>query len=74
MRPISSEALKPRSCPNAACKCHIGYAFMPEMEFAGLFGDSLAHRIPQRSLDNGDKQYVDWRHVLSPRPFTLTRP
>jgi hypothetical protein len=41
-------ALKPRPCPNASCVCHIGYAFMPEMNFASLFGDSLAHRIALR--------------------------
>jgi MoaA/NifB/PqqE/SkfB family radical SAM enzyme len=42
------QTLKPRPCPNAACVCHIGYAFMPEMGFDRLFGESLAHRIALR--------------------------
>jgi organic radical activating enzyme len=46
--PDFDAALKPRPCPNAACVCHIGYAFMPELAFGELFGESLAHRIPLR--------------------------
>jgi hypothetical protein len=56
--PDFEEALSPRPCPNAACKCHIGYAFMPGIGFAGLFGDSLAHRLPRRSLSVADARRV----------------
>lgn len=52
--PGFDEALKQRVCPNAVCKCHIGYAFMSDMAFGDLFGDSLAHRIPARSLRRED--------------------
>jgi hypothetical protein len=41
-------------CPNATCVCHIGYAFMPKLDFESLFGQSMAHRIPFRSLSRED--------------------
>jgi hypothetical protein len=49
-------ALRPRPCPNAACVCHIGYAFMPELNFQSLFGRDLAHRIPCRPLVREDSR------------------
>ncbi|MBC8139631.1 MAG: radical SAM protein [Fibrella sp.] len=37
-------ALRPRSCPNDTCGCHIGYIHMPELGLYPVFGDGLLER------------------------------
>jgi len=38
--------LRPRLCPNAACKCYIGYVNLAELELGRIYGDGLLERIP----------------------------
>ncbi|HEY1123032.1 MAG TPA: STM4011 family radical SAM protein [Haloferula sp.] len=38
--------LRPRSCPNAACKCHIGYVNLTELALDRIYGEGLLERIP----------------------------
>lgn len=42
--PDFDDALKPRPCPAASCRCHIGYAHMPHLRFRELFGTGLLER------------------------------
>jgi hypothetical protein len=42
--PDFDDALTPRPCPLAQCRCHIGYAHMPHLGFRGLFGAGLLER------------------------------
>jgi len=44
-----SEILKPRSCTNETCGCHIGYVHMPHLKMDEVFGESLLERIPRSS-------------------------
>lgn len=37
-------ALRPRPCPAASCRCHIGYAHMPHLGYRDLFGEGLLER------------------------------
>ena len=37
----------PAPCPNAECRCHVGYIHMPHLRGEALFGDGLLERIPQ---------------------------
>jgi len=39
-------ALRPRTCPNATCGCHIGYVHLGRLRQAIVYGDSLLERIP----------------------------
>ncbi len=45
-----AESLKPRSCVNATCGCHIGYVHLPHLELAQVFGDGLLERVPATPL------------------------
>ncbi|MBX2799983.1 MAG: STM4011 family radical SAM protein [Myxococcales bacterium] len=38
--------LKPRTCPNAQCRCHIGYTHLPHLGLYETYGDGLMARIP----------------------------
>lgn len=38
--------LRPRACPNATCKCHIGYVHLEELGLYERYGDGLMARIP----------------------------
>jgi MoaA/NifB/PqqE/SkfB family radical SAM enzyme len=40
------EKLRPRACPNAACKCYIGYVNLAELELDRIYGKGLLERIP----------------------------
>jgi hypothetical protein len=40
------DCLKPRTCPAAACGCHIGYIHRPVLKLNGLYGEGLLERIP----------------------------
>lgn len=42
--PDFEDALVARPCPAPACRCHIGYAHMPELGFRALFGDGFLER------------------------------
>lgn len=44
--PDFAQALVPRSCTNAECRCHIGYVHMPELKLDEHFGEGLLERIP----------------------------
>ncbi|MEW6281723.1 MAG: STM4011 family radical SAM protein [Candidatus Eremiobacterota bacterium] len=44
--PDWESALRPRTCPNETCGCHIGYVHMPELRLEEVFGDGLLERIP----------------------------
>lgn len=39
--------LKPRTCPNKTCECHIGYIHMPDLDLYSLYGAGILERIPQ---------------------------
>jgi sulfatase maturation enzyme AslB (radical SAM superfamily) len=39
-------ALKPRTCTNATCGCHIGYIHMPKLDLYSVYGEGLLERIP----------------------------
>jgi MoaA/NifB/PqqE/SkfB family radical SAM enzyme len=41
-------ALRPRSCPNAVCGCHIGYVNLSRLNQARIYGAGLLERIPER--------------------------
>jgi hypothetical protein len=41
-----SDALRPRSCPNATCGCHIGYVHLRELKLHEVYGDGLMERVP----------------------------
>jgi MoaA/NifB/PqqE/SkfB family radical SAM enzyme len=40
-----AEMLRPRTCPNAVCRCHIGYVHLPELELYQVYGEGLMERI-----------------------------
>jgi MoaA/NifB/PqqE/SkfB family radical SAM enzyme len=40
------ECLRPRTCTNATCGCHIGYVHRPELNLYALFGENVLERIP----------------------------
>ncbi len=44
--PEFEQALRPRSCSIAACRCHIGYVHLEHLRLDALFGDGLLERIP----------------------------
>lgn len=44
--PAFIDALQPRACTAQACRCHIGYVHMPELDLDDLFGEGLLERIP----------------------------
>lgn len=41
------QALRPRACSNASCRCHIGYVHMDELGLRHVFGEGLLERIPE---------------------------
>lgn len=42
--PAFEEALTPRNCPAAYCRCHIGYSHLKDLDLRGLFGDGFLER------------------------------
>jgi hypothetical protein len=42
------DALRPRSCPNQTCGCHIGYVHLRPLNLYGVFGDGLMERVPSK--------------------------
>lgn len=44
--PDFEKALRPRPCPNAECRCHIGYVHMPHLELYDVFEGGVLERIP----------------------------
>lgn len=42
--------LAPRPCPNAECRCFIGYAHLERLDLEAVFGDGLLERIPRPEL------------------------
>lgn len=42
--------LRPATCTNATCGCHIGYVHLPELGLHDVFGDGLPERVPRRPL------------------------
>jgi MoaA/NifB/PqqE/SkfB family radical SAM enzyme len=41
-----ARAPSPPTCPNATCKCHIGYVHLEHLELYSVYGDGLMARIP----------------------------
>lgn len=41
--------LAPRRCPNAVCRCHIGYVHLPALDLYRVYGRGLMERIPERA-------------------------
>lgn len=39
--------LRPRTCPNATCRCHIGYVHLENIDLYRAYGDGLMARIPE---------------------------
>jgi MoaA/NifB/PqqE/SkfB family radical SAM enzyme len=44
------EALRPRSCANQTCDCHIGYVHLEELRLSEVFGDGVLERVPARKI------------------------
>lgn len=42
--PDFENALKPRNCTTAYCRCHIGYSHLKDLEMRALFGDGFLER------------------------------
>ncbi len=42
------EALRPRPCTVAVCRCHIGYSHLEELDLTGLFGRGFLERRPDK--------------------------
>ncbi|MFK7768154.1 MAG: STM4011 family radical SAM protein [Mariniblastus sp.] len=43
-------ALKPRTCTNQTCGCHIGYVHMNERRLYDVFGEGLMERVPVEKI------------------------
>lgn len=41
------QALKPRTCSNQNCRCHIGYVHMPHLGLDTTFQEGILERIPE---------------------------
>ena len=44
-QPLES-LLRPRGCPNAECRCHIGYVHLDRLGLRQVYGQGLLERIP----------------------------
>lgn len=44
------KVLKPRTCPNQYCDCHIGYVHLNDLELDEIFGEGILERIPMQFL------------------------
>jgi len=49
--PAFEQALRPRPCSGEACRCHIGYVHMRDLDLYTLFGDGVLERIPALTPD-----------------------
>lgn len=52
--PDWQSALKPRTCTNETCGCHIGYVHMPSLGLDRVFGEGILERIPVGPLKYSD--------------------
>jgi MoaA/NifB/PqqE/SkfB family radical SAM enzyme len=52
--PLFDDALRPRPCSGDACRCHIGYVHMRDLDLYSLFGDGVLERIPAFPVDRGE--------------------
>lgn len=43
-------ALGPRPCPNATCRCHIGYVHLEPLGLDAVYGEGLLERVPRPGL------------------------
>ncbi len=41
-----AEKLRPRTCPNEVCGCHIGYVHLEDMKLDAVYGEGILERIP----------------------------
>ena len=48
--PDFEQCLKPRTCTNAVCGCHIGYVHLEDLGLGDVFTDGLIERIPYEAL------------------------
>lgn len=48
------QALRPRPCPNADCRCHIGYVHLAHLQLDAVFGDGILERIPAYVSKSGE--------------------
>jgi hypothetical protein len=49
--PAFEDVLQPRRCNADACRCHIGYVHMRDLDLYTLFGDGVLERIPALAPD-----------------------
>jgi hypothetical protein len=40
------DALRPRTCPNSTCGCHIGYIHLRDLHLHDVYGEGLMERVP----------------------------
>jgi MoaA/NifB/PqqE/SkfB family radical SAM enzyme len=52
--PAFEQVLRPRPCSGDACRCHIGYVHMRDLDLYALFGSGILERIPAIPPDRDD--------------------
>jgi MoaA/NifB/PqqE/SkfB family radical SAM enzyme len=52
--PDFDDALRPRACSVAVCRCHIGYVHMDDLDLYRLFGRGVLERIPGGPVQRDD--------------------
>jgi hypothetical protein len=63
-------ALRPSSCTNQTCGCHIGYVHMPSLGLYEVFGDGVLERIPKQAMSAS----LTARQIEGPVSNDTTRP
>ena len=48
--PAFEEALKPRDCSAAYCRCHIGYSHLKDLDLRNLFGEGFLERRAPKGI------------------------
>lgn len=48
-QPGFEQALQPRPCTAATCRCHIGYVHLEHLGLEDVYGEGLLERVPERS-------------------------
>jgi MoaA/NifB/PqqE/SkfB family radical SAM enzyme len=56
--PAWEDCLRPRTCPNATCGCHIGYVHLKQLKLYDVFGAGLLERIPARQAEGFSERDV----------------
>ena len=58
---------RPSPCPNATCRCHIGYIHLPHLDLYELYGEGLMARIGPLPPPAPDHRRADERPASLPR-------